>query len=1274
MLCPHCQTETLGVGGHCSICHKPLLQHAPVETGVVTPPPSDIADRSTPDLTRPPRTIAPAEPERERAGAVYELTQLTTVSTGGGRSTGAVRLPVSAGPLESGQAFGTRYHILRSLGAGGMSAVYQAWDQELGVAVALKVIRPELSSDQTASVDAERRFKRELLLARQVTHKNVVRIHDLGEIGGIKYITMPYVQGRDLAVLLRETGRLPVSKAVAIARQVAAGLQAAHEVGVVHRDLKPANIMIDEDRAQIMDFGIARSISGDGETIVAGGTMAGAVIGTLGYMAPEQGRGEAVDQRADIYAFGLIFYDMLAGRRHSAATESAVAELMRRMQSAPASLRSIDPTIPESLDRVVSRCVQPDPAARYQTSGDLCADLDLLDADGNVRAGLSPSVIAGRVPAVTTASGLPSGRWLPVSRKWVAGALLVVVAIAGLLVRQRTMVQRAEPPAAPAPPAISLAVLPFRNASPDKSVDWLGSSLAEMLRTEIGQSAHLRSISSDRLGQIQRDLHIAADSTLDPATLQRLAEFSNAETVLWGQYVKLGDAIRIDATLEDVKRQRATPLKVEAASQSGLLAAVAQLAESVRQNLALSPDIIKELQQKSLRPSTQSLEALRYYNDGLHLARQGKHSDAQKAFQASTEADSNFALAYSKLGQSNANRGYDNEAEQFSRKAVELSANLPPPERYLVLANHARIVNDNAKAIESYENLAKVSPEDPEIQFNLGSLYEAVGSYDRAREHYAKVLARDPNYAEALFAEGRVEIRRGNPQGSLEYLTRALTLAIQLENEEARANVLNAIGVAYKRLNKPDEALGYYRQSLEIKRGRDDKRGLALTLGEIAFIQNSLGKPDQALASYTEALRLQREIGNKKGIGTTLINLGTFYEDRAQYDQALKLFKEALQIEREIGDKDYEALCLDNIGGVYTFKGEFDDARTYFERALAIREELKVPRAIADTLHNLAETSTKVGAYDEALKQYLRALDLRRSSGDKRRAAIESYSLGTVFEQQGRYGAALKSKEEALKGFRELKDRSFWLGEILSGYGHTLGQSGRNAEAEKALNEALEVAREIRSQGLIAQTLNFLGDNASYRGDAEAAKSLFEEAMKEGSRTSDQHLALLSKANVASTVVLEKRASADSSRSFSRRGARTPDASLKTAIGSLGEAGREADRLGFKYLAVECSIDLAEALLYSGDTARAQQELQRATAQSEKLGLRTLRAKAEYLLATARRLSGNDAEAARHIAEARRLLAEIRNEVQSDLVLKRADLAPILQEPSASGGTPRSRN
>lgn len=161
-----------------------------------------------------------------------------------------------------GQKFGPRYQIISLLGMGGMGAVYQAWDAELDLVVAVKVIRPEATRDPRAARAIEQRFKQELLLARLVTHKNVVRIHDLGEIDGIKYITMSYIDGEDLATVLKRERKLPVPETLKIVRQVAAGLQAAHEAGVVHRDLKPANFMIEGDHAVIMDFGIARSSSG----------------------------------------------------------------------------------------------------------------------------------------------------------------------------------------------------------------------------------------------------------------------------------------------------------------------------------------------------------------------------------------------------------------------------------------------------------------------------------------------------------------------------------------------------------------------------------------------------------------------------------------------------------------------------------------------------------------------------------------------------------------------------------------------------------------------------------------------------------------------------------------------------------------------------------------------------------------------------------------------------------------------------------------------------
>src|SRR5262245_61892031 len=298
---------------------------------------------------------------------------------------------LEAGPLTPGEAFGSRYHILRLLGIGGMGAVYQAWDSELSVAVAIKVIRPEATADPAAAADVERRFKRELVLARQVTHKNVVRIHDLGEINGIKYITMSFVDGSDLATTLRHAGQLTPSRALHIARGVVAGLAAAHSAGVVHRDLKPANIMIEAGgEAVIMDFGIARSTGGPvvqpresmttaltaalptstvpfEKSPVAAPvevTMVGAVVGTIEYMAPEQARSALVDQRADIYALGLIVYDMLAGRRRAANDASAIEELQARMAHAPPSVRTIARDVPEPFARIIARCIEPDPEAR----------------------------------------------------------------------------------------------------------------------------------------------------------------------------------------------------------------------------------------------------------------------------------------------------------------------------------------------------------------------------------------------------------------------------------------------------------------------------------------------------------------------------------------------------------------------------------------------------------------------------------------------------------------------------------------------------------------------------------------------------------------------------------------------------------------------------------------------------------------------------------------------------------------------------------------------
>ena len=987
--------------------------------------------------------------------------------------------------------------------------------------------------------------------------------------------------------------------------------------------------MIDaEDHALIMDFGIARSTSYATGFAV---TVAGAVIGTVAYMAPEQARGIEVDQRADIYAFGLIVRDMLLGHRHAGAT-TAFAELMARMQDAPPPMRTIDADIPEALDAVVMRCLQPDPDARYQTSADLLRDLDRVAKGDRVEA----------PPAVKPSRGKLAAR-KPLVPALVALAVIVLAGAAAFGVKRWYDASRVAAAAGSSAPTVSLAVLPFRNASGDPMLDSLGPSLSEVLATDLGEASHIRTIPSVRLREVLRDLRIEASTNLSPSDLARIADFASAQTILWGQYVKFGDEIRIDATLQNLAQQKTTSLKATAANQSGLLASVGQLAGSVQQALAAgSSDVLKELKASAWRPSTQSFEALRLYNDGVNLSRDGNHQEALKRFQAAIGEDGNFALAYSALAETYSALGYDAQAEQQSRRAIGLSESLPPQEKYVIAAAHYRLTNDNAKGIETYEKLLKVSPNNAQLHFDVGSLYERTGDLAKAQDHFAKAVSLDPKYVVGLLAVGRVSIKRGDPKAALQPLNNALSLAIQLRNDEARANILQAIGVAYKRMGQPADALKQYQESLAIKRQMGQKRGMAVSLGEIAQIQELIGNPKEAEKSYNEALALQREVGDKAGMALTLTNLGALlHEGLGRPNDALPLLKEALSLRREQGDRGGEALALNAIGNAYLAKGEFSEAQTYFERALEIREQAKVPSEMADTLHNLGETLAKMGKYDQALTRYLRALDLRRSDGDTRSAAIESYSIGTIFDYQGRYGAAVKSKSEALQAFRGLKQRDFWFGEILSGTGYSLALSGRFDEASKMLDEALAVARELKNPILTAQVTRFQAENALYRGDAKGAARIAGEAAQAAERSSDRSMDLW-----ARFVAADVSAAAQPSRA---------------AAAALAQVGRRAEIAGLSYLAVRCALERADTLLRAGDRQLARQQIEETLAKAETMGLRELQARSEYVLAATMRLSG-DRQARRHYATALQILDEMAREDGSQKLLERADLKAIHAE------------
>ena len=730
MPCPSCGAVVNALASRCPSCGVPI--DAPTRAfssagvDVLTPPPTDepfttldFASGDAPTFAGESPTIAgasePSRPIGQTPGAdAPTMAGTTTTST-------------FVGPLQEGEAFGSRYHIIRALGVGGMGAVYQAWDAELGVAVAIKVIRPEALADPEAAAEIQRRFKRELLLARQVTHKNVVRIHDLGEINGIKYITMTFVDGADLATVLKREGRLPVPKVMRIARDVVAGLLAAHKAGVVHRDLKPANIVIERTGdALIMDFGIARSSSRGAvapvasapagvrqSTAPADATRLGAIVGTVEYMAPEQMRGGEVDHRADIYALGLMLYDMLVGREHRGkSAQSAIAELQKRMEQPPPTAKSIVPEIPDALDQLISRCLEPDPANRYATTEELAADLARLGDDGK------------RIP-------LPR-RFTP--RMIAAAAVLVAALVGGTWWFTRT------PPPAKAHDPISIVIADFRNGTSDST---FGDVMAQTARRALEGATFISAYDRAKMGSIG----VRPPPTLDDAAARAIALKQGFGVVLGGSIQQAGDGYDIAVTAtQTVTGNVMTTAKGHASSKDQVLPTATRLMARVRK--ALGDPTSESAQLFAMRSLTASSpEAVKYYAAAVESQAQAKVEDARQNYLKAVELDPNFGLAYQGLAVTSWNLGRPQEADKYIQQALQHLDTMTDRERFATRGYYDKLIGDNAQCVKEYGDLLARYPADATAHNGRAACFYNLRDMKSAVDELTQAVRMLPNHA-----------------------------------------------------------------------------------------------------------------------------------------------------------------------------------------------------------------------------------------------------------------------------------------------------------------------------------------------------------------------------------------------------------------------------------------------------------------------------------------------------------------------------------------------
>ncbi|MFQ6038381.1 MAG: protein kinase, partial [Candidatus Aminicenantales bacterium] len=519
-----------------------------------------------------------------------------------------------------GDRFGKRYRIVEEVGRGGMGRVYKAEDKELGITVALKMIRPELSSHSRFI----RQFKRETLLARSISHENIIRIHDLGEVQKIKFISMDYIRGQDLRALIQTSGSLVPETAIHIARQICAALHAAHKEGIVHLDLKPQNIMIDSSgRVYVMDFGVARSLAVPQE-----GTSR-AFIGTPPYMSPEQAQKKDVDQRADLYAFGVILFEMLTGRRPFEA-ETASEYIEKHIHEEPPLPSKINPLIPPFLDKVVLRCLEKDRTRRYQNAAEILEDL------GRIKPGAKPALVRARTHAI----------W-----RWAAAfAVILVLALGLYLLIGR---KKPGPPSFSGGERIPVAVMYFENNTGDEEFDHWRKALCYMIIQDLSQSYYVRVLTGDRLFSILRKLNLTDAETYSAEDLRNVAQEAGVRYIISGDYTKARETFRINAMLQDIATgELIGSTRIQGTGTESFLTMVDEITPWAKSKFNLTQEeIAADLDKNIGEITTTNPEALRFYIQGREYYQEGRIQESNEAFLKAVEKDPGFALAYKRISE-----------------------------------------------------------------------------------------------------------------------------------------------------------------------------------------------------------------------------------------------------------------------------------------------------------------------------------------------------------------------------------------------------------------------------------------------------------------------------------------------------------------------------------------------------------------------------------------------------------------------------------------------
>jgi predicted ATPase/Tfp pilus assembly protein PilF len=1048
-----------------------------------------------------------------------------------------------AGPEASrfaaGEQVAGRYVIRGLLGRGGMGEVYEAWDEELSIPVALKTLHVQ------AGTEALQRLKREGMLARSVSHPNVCRVYDLGrhgEDGGVWFLTMEVLRGETLEERLRAHGRIPPESALRIAEQMAAGLGAAHQAGVVHRDFKTANVMLvggdTGEQAVVTDFGIAQA-----PEKAPGQKLEPQRFGTPAYMAPEQVQGEQFGPAADIYALGIVLYEMVTGTLPFTAG-SPIEAARRRLEEEAPSPRCVVPELDEQWERVIRRCLDRDPRRRFALAEEVSLALT----------GRAPRTHVGGLDVMPLARHtLPAERDVFVGRESEIEALgghlagtahLVTLLGAGGMGKTRLAIHYGWQRLADWPGGIW-----FCDLTEARSLDGIAAAVAVPLGVQLGRGDPIDELGRAIAGRgrclmiidnfeqvvdlaamtLVRWLESAREARFVVTSRERLGlgemeEVHEVKPLPLGPGMELFEArarwLRPGLELVDEEAKSAReivrlvdgmPLAIELAAARMRVMSAAQIAAQMRRRFQLltgGRSARHETLEVAIDGSWDLLTQWEkatwaqcgVFEGGLTLESAERVLDLGAWPEAPWVVDVMQSLVDKSLLQTRVPRMQPGEGVPEVRLGMFVSLQEYARQK---LREEGAIANGGSglsAALAAEERHGR-------CYARFGTQEQIDGLDQHGGEGRRHGLGRE---LENLVAACQRAVARGDRETALAtyraashvlFLRGPLAMAVKLGREvlacmpgaEHRAPILFLLGWAELISGRMDEAERHLEAALAIYRELGDRGNEGVVSGTLAILLMNQGLMKEAHANFEHELAIDRELHNQYREGIVLLNLGQCYRRQGQMEEARAHFEAALALCREVGNRRVEGMLLNNLGQLHRKQGRMEEARTHLEAALAIDREVGSRLAEGNALNTLGCVYFELGILQLANTHFQAALTIHREMGTRFMEGLTIGNLGHLHFEQGKVEEARAQYETALAICREVGN-PLGEGEALAALGILHLRQGRLGEAREALNQGEAVVRRVGGSHELGILLCARAELEHRTGEIVAARATLDEA------------------------------------------------------------------------------------------------------------------------------------------------------------------------------------